>query len=64
MEVLEQPRMCQASDRECTSSEGSTTDKQDVYKCRTNKGHRKYACIILARTVLSRTKGADSTNEV
>eukprot|EP00975_Prorocentrum_lima_P051099 10705682-Prorocentrum_lima.AAC.1 len=63
MEILEQPRRCQACDRSCTSGESSTTKEQDVCKCGSNEGHCKFTCIILARTVLSRTPGADSTNE-
>eukprot|EP00975_Prorocentrum_lima_P004438 962584-Prorocentrum_lima.AAC.1 len=62
MEVLEQPRRCQACDRADTPSKGSAIDHRDVTKCGSNEGHSKYADIlILAMTILPRTKGADST---
>eukprot|EP00975_Prorocentrum_lima_P011329 2408423-Prorocentrum_lima.AAC.1 len=64
MEGLEQPRRLKASDRDYPSAQVSSNVNWDVCRCGSDKGHRKQAFIILARTVRPRIKGAGSTREV
>eukprot|EP00975_Prorocentrum_lima_P053722 11273391-Prorocentrum_lima.AAC.1 len=63
MEELEQPRRCQASGRECTSTEGPTNVNWNDIKHGCNHGHIRLQGSS-DRAIQPRNKEVDSTREV